>query len=136
MNMEASTFLVCEKGLDAESLFIQATGLLCCGQIADQIQRLLIPFGPTTQQQDWPICLACDVDLLSLDQPTRLETRASGIEAEGLALPRRHRARGRAARVGPARLLQCLLQPRPIEFSIAQQHHLRPCGDQLTDEFH
>src|SRR5215475_10631161 len=119
MNMETATFLVCEKGLDAEPLFIQATGFLCCGHIADQIQRLVIPLGPTTQPQDWSIRLACDVDLLALDQPARLETRAERIQAEGLTLPCRYGARGRATRVGPARLLQRLLQPRPIEFSIA-----------------
>jgi hypothetical protein len=75
------------------------------------------------------------VDLLSLDQPTRLETRPERIEAEGLARPRRHGARGCAARVGPARLLQRLLQLRPIEFPIAEQHHLRPRGDQPADEY-
>src|SRR5918994_428611 len=116
MNMETSTFLVCEKGLDAEPLFIPATGFLGCGHIADQIQWLLIPLGPTAQQQDWTIRLACDVDLLALDQPARLETRAERIQAEGLTLPCRHGARGRATRVGPAHLLERLLEPRPIEF--------------------
>src|SRR5215510_16376142 len=134
VNMETSTFLVCEKGLDAEAFFIPATGFLCCGHIADQIQRLLIPLGPTTQHHDGTISLACAVDLLQLDQPARLETGAERIQAEGLAFPRRHSARGRAARVGPACLLQRLLQPRPIKFSIAQQHHRRSCWDQPVDE--
>src|SRR6266513_4471913 len=120
MNMEPSTFLVCEKGLDAEALFIPATGCLCSGHITDQIQRLLIPLGPTTQHHDWTISLSCAVDLLQLDQPARLETRAERIQAEGLTLPRRHGTRGRATRVGPARLLQPLLESRPIEFAIAQ----------------
>src|SRR5262244_1942173 len=134
VNMEAATFLVCEKSLDAEAFFIQATGFLCGGHSADQIQRLLIPLGPTTQHHDWAIRLSCTVDRLQLDQPAWLETRAERIQAEGLALPRRHGARGRATRVGPARLLQSVLESRPIEFSIAQQHHLRPCWDQLADE--
>ena len=118
VNMETSTFLVCKKGLDAEPFFIQATRLLCCGHIADQIQRLLISLGPTTQHHDGTIRLACAVDLLQLNQPAWLETRAERIKAEGLALPPRHGARGRATRVGPARLLQRLLQSRPIEFAI------------------
>ena len=50
--------------LDAEALFIKATGFLGCGHIAHQIQRFLIPFGPTTQHQDGTIRLACDMDLL------------------------------------------------------------------------
>ena len=32
------------------------------------------------------------------------------------------------AHVGPARMLQRLLKPRPIEFPIAQQRNLRPAG--------
>src|SRR5438093_6125176 len=111
MNMETAAFLVRKKGLDAEALFIPATGSFCGGHIADQIQRLVIPLGPTTPHHDWTICLSCVVDLLSLDQPARLETRAQCIKAEGLARPRRHGARGRATRVGPTRLLQRLLEP-------------------------
>jgi len=74
------------------------------------------------------------VDLFSLDQPAWLETRAKRIQAAGLARPRRHGARGRATRLGPAHLLQHVLQSRPIACAIAQQHDLRPRGDQLADE--
>jgi hypothetical protein len=42
--------------------------------------------------------------------------------------------RGRAARGGPARLRQRVLQPRPIAFPLAQQHHLRPRGEQPAAE--
>src|SRR5207247_8462353 len=100
MNMEPSAFLVCEKGLDAESLFIQATGLLCCGHIADQIQRLLIPLGPTTQHHDGTISISCDMDFLSLDQPAWLETRPQGIEAKRLAVPHRPPSNSRVANRG------------------------------------
>jgi hypothetical protein len=48
MNMEAAAGLVCEKSLDAEALLLQATRLLGCRQLADQIQELLRSFGPTT----------------------------------------------------------------------------------------
>jgi site-specific DNA recombinase len=61
--------------LDAEALLIKATGFLGCGHITHQIQRFLLSFGPTTQHQNGAIRLACDVDLLSLDQPAWLETR-------------------------------------------------------------
>src|SRR2546428_10592989 len=101
MNMETATFLVCEKGLDAEALCIKATGFLCCGHIADQIQRLVIPLGPTTQHHDGTIRLSCDMDVLDLDQSAWLETRPQGIEAKRRAVPRRCRAHGRAACVGP-----------------------------------
>ena len=50
--------------LDAESLFIQATGFLCYGHRADHIQRLVIPLGPTTQHHDGTICIACAMDIL------------------------------------------------------------------------
>ena len=69
----------------------------------------MLALGPTTQHHDWTISLSRVVDLLQLDQPARLETRAERIQAEGLTLPRRHGTRGRATGVGPARLLQPLL---------------------------
>src|SRR5499427_6166629 len=99
-----------------------------------QIQRLVIALGPTTQHHDGAIRLARVVDLLAFDQLPRFETRAECIQAEGLALPRRHGTRGGATRIGPARLLERLLEPRPVEFAIAQQHDLRTRGDQLADE--
>jgi hypothetical protein len=62
--MESSAFLVCEKGLDAEALLIQATRLLGCRQIADQIHGLVIPLGPTTPHHDGTIRLAGNLDLV------------------------------------------------------------------------
>src|SRR5262249_33077036 len=97
--------------------------------------RFLLSFGPPTQSQDGTIRLACDGDLLELAQPAWLEPHPSRIEAEGLALPRRQRARGRAARVGPARSLPRWLQARPIACPIAQQPHLRPRGNEPAEEF-
>src|SRR5215510_1902941 len=102
MNMAAAAFLVCEKGLDAEALLIPATRRLGCRQIADQIQGLVIPLGPTTPHHDWPIRLACDRDLFELNQPSRSDTRASHIKANDLTLPWRRRAHGRTTHVGPA----------------------------------
>src|SRR4030095_15106404 len=119
-----------EKGLDAEALFIPATGCLCSGPIPDHIPRLLIPLGPTTQPQDGTIRLSGAVDLLQLDQPARLETRAERLQAAGRTLPRRPGPRGRATRVGPARLLQPLLESRPIACAIASPRPRRPCWDQ------
>src|SRR5262245_27155088 len=71
VNMETATFLVCAKGLDTESFFIQATGFLGCGHSADHIQRLVIPLGPTTQHHDGAIRLSGAVDLRprSWDRP-------------------------------------------------------------------
>src|SRR5215475_1651631 len=134
VNMAASTFLVCKKGLNTESLFIQATRFLCCVPIANQIQRLVIALGPTTQHHDGAIRLACVVDLLAFEQLTRFETRAERIQAEGLALPRRHGTRGGATRRGPARLLERWLEPCPVACAIAQQHDWRTRGAQRADE--
>ena len=49
--------------LDAEALCIQATGVLGWSHIADHIQRLVIPLGPTTPHHDGTIRLSCAVDL-------------------------------------------------------------------------
>jgi hypothetical protein len=132
--METATFLVRKKGLDAEALFLQATRFLCGGHLADHIQRLVIPLGPTTPHHDGTIRFSCVVDLFSLDQPPRLETRAKRLQAEGFARPRRHGPCGGATRIGPARLLARVLELRPIACAIAQQHDLRPRGDQRADE--
>jgi hypothetical protein len=132
MHMEPSTFLVCEKGRNTEALFLPATGFLCGGHMADHIQRLVLPLGPTTPPHDGTIRLARVVDLLAREQLAQFATRAERIQAEGLALPRCHGARGRAARVRPTRLRQRVRPPRPIECAIAQHHHRRPCGAQPT----
>ena len=83
---------------------IHVTRLLGGRQIADQIQGLLIPLGPTTQHHDGTIRLSRDIDILELNQLPRLETCPSSIEAKGLALPRRRRAHGRTADIGPTHL--------------------------------
>src|SRR5262245_42371324 len=106
MNMESSTFLVCKKGLNTEALCIQATGFLCYRHIPDHIQGLLIPLGPTTQHHDWTIGLSCHMDVLKRNQAAWLETHPQGIEAKRRAVPRRRRAQGRAADVGPTRLME------------------------------
>src|SRR4029453_14425205 len=102
MNMEASTFLVCKKSLNAETLLIIAARLLGSVHIADHIQRLLISLGPTTQDHDRPIGVPGKLHLLQGDERAWLATRPQGIEAEGDAVPCRHGAQGRAAGVGPA----------------------------------
>src|SRR5215468_236659 len=134
MNMEPATFLVCKKSLYTEALFIQATGFLCKSHITDQIQWLVIPLGPTTQHHDGPIYLTCDLNVLELNQSAWLETRPQSIEAKCRAVPRRRRAHGRAAYVGPARLMERGLEGRPIELAVAQKDHLGPLGDHLAHQ--
>src|ERR1041384_5335313 len=124
LNMETSAFLVCEKGLDAEPLLIIVACLLSCRQVADQIQRLLIPLGPTTPHHDGTIRLSGNIDLLQRHQSPRPETRASRIEATGLTLPRRRRAHRRPAYVAPAKFAERVLQRRPIALAIAQKDYL------------
>src|SRR5262249_34369488 len=58
-----------KKGLDAAVLFVQATRFLCGGHIADQIERLLLPRGPTTPPHDGTIRFSCVVDRCELEQP-------------------------------------------------------------------
>jgi len=102
--------------------------------MADHIQGLLIPLGPTTPHHDGAIPLACDLDLFSRNEPPWLETRASRIKAKGLALPRRCRAHGRPAPGGPAQRLQCVLQRRPIAPAVTQQDDLGPLGHQRAQQ--
>ena len=63
------------------------------------------------------------MDVLYLDQAAWFETRPQGIEAKGRAVPRRRRAHGRAAGLGPARLMHRGLQRRSIELAVSQQDH-------------
>ena len=70
------------------------------------------------------------MDILSFEQSAWLQTRPYGIEAEGLPLPCRRGAHGRAAHLGPTNLVQGALQIRPIELAVAQKDHLGPLGDQ------
>ena len=74
-------------------------------------------------------------DLFELNEPPRLEARASHIKAKGLALPGRRCAHGRPADVGPAQRAQCGLQRRPIELAVAQKDHLGPLGDHRAYPF-
>src|SRR5262250_3816464 len=107
--MEPAAFLVCKKGLDAETLLIIAARLLRGLHITDYIEGLVIPLGPTTQHHHWPIGIPRDLHLLELDEGPRLATGAQGIQAKGLAFPRRHGTLGRAACIAPACLIECLL---------------------------
>jgi site-specific DNA recombinase len=53
---------------DTETLLIIAARLLCRLHIADQIQGLVIPLGPTTQHHHRPISGTGNLHLLSLDE--------------------------------------------------------------------
>src|SRR5438094_3351023 len=132
MNREPSTFLVCKKGLNAAALFIQAPGFLCCRPITDHEQQLVRPLGPPTQHPDGTLGLSCAMDVLALNQSAWLATRPQGIEAKRRGVPRRRRAHGRAAYVGPARLMQRRLEGRPLERAVAQKDHLGPRRDPLA----
>ena len=68
------------------------------------------------------------------DEGTGLATRPEGVEAEGLALPCRHGAHGRAAGVGPARLMQRGLQRCPVTLAVTHKDHLRSLGHHLASQ--
>jgi hypothetical protein len=71
---------------------------------------------------------------LSLHQPAWLETRPQGIEAKRRAVPHRRRAHGRAAPRGPTRLVQRVLQLRPLACAVTQTDHLGPFWDHLAHQ--
>src|SRR5512138_832802 len=132
MNMEASTFLVCKKSLNAETLLIIAARLFGSVHIADQVQRLLISLSPATQDHDRPIGGPGKLHLLQGDERAWLATRPQGSEAEGDALPCRYGAQGCAAGVGPAYLVQRGLQRGPITLAVPQKDHLGPRREHLA----
>lgn len=109
-----------------------AARLFCSVHIADQIQRLLIPLGPTTEDHHRPIGITGKLHLLQCDEGAWLATRPQGIEAEGRARSGCRRAQGRAAHVGPARLVQRGLQRRPVELAVPQKDHRGPRWDHLA----
>ncbi len=73
--------------------------------------------------------------LLQRDEGAWLATRSQGIEAKGLAFPRRHGALGCAAPIVPPRLVARGLQRRPIARAIAQKHDLGPFGEARAPQF-
>jgi hypothetical protein len=126
MKRQPATLLVGETGLQTEALFLPAPGGLCCQPMADHLPRLVIPRGPTTQPQDGTLRLACAMDVLDREPAAWGETRPQGIEAQGRAGPRRRRARGRAAGVGPARLRPRGVPCRPGARAVAPHAPRRP----------
>jgi len=53
--MEAATFLVCKKGCDPQTCGLQVTRRICRGPIRHHIQRVLLPFRPTTEPHNRPV---------------------------------------------------------------------------------
>src|SRR5262249_20440331 len=72
MQMKTSTFLVREKGFDPKSLGVQATRLLGCVHIRDQIQGRFTSLCPTTDEQNRTILCTC--------KRTRLQGEWSRVE--------------------------------------------------------
>ena len=136
MHVEPSAFLVCEKSLDAETLLIRAARLLSGVPMTDYLQGLLISLGPTTQHHHWAIGAPGDLHFLSLDEGPRLAPRSQGIQAKGLACPRRHGALGRAARLAPARIIARLRQRGSIELAVAPKHHWGALGEAGSPQCH
>ena len=77
MHMEATTFLVREKGFNSKTFRIQATCLVCRGHIRDQMERLLIPFGPATEEHHRAIGGFRYAHICERDQGPRLEQAAT-----------------------------------------------------------
>jgi hypothetical protein len=109
-----------------------AARLLCCVHSADHLQGLVIPLSPPTQHHHWTIGVPGQLHLLERDARPRLATRSQGIQTQGLAVPRRHGARGWAARRAPARLMERLLQRCPLARPVAQPPLGGPRGGPLA----
>src|SRR5262245_27118393 len=123
VEMEAPAFLVRKKGLDPEAFGIQATGLVCRGEIRKQMERLLTAFGPTTEEQPRAIGGCRDVDIRQGDPRAQRDTGRYGFTAEALPVPLHGDMTPCADDVGPMRVLQGVLQRGAIDLPIAQRYH-------------
>src|SRR5207249_6084240 len=97
MHMETTTLLVRENSVDPKAFAIQATRLFGRGQVAHHREGLLLPFGPTTDEHDWPIRLLCTPRLGQLHSCARPAQPPQGLTAQGLVLPQRRHVTPRAA---------------------------------------
>src|SRR5712691_4203887 len=133
MQMESTTFLVREKGLDPKAFRIQATCLVCRGYIREQIERVFIPFCPATEKHNRAIGVFRHADIRSRDEGPWLDTGCHGVATEALAVPHDDDITPRPDYIGPVILLHRVRETRPIKCAIAQQDHLRPCRYPLLD---
>src|SRR2546425_10648171 len=125
MQMKAATFLVREKGFYPKSLCVQATRLLGCVHIRDQIQGRFTSLCPTTDEHNGTIRFARKPHLRSRDEGAWLATRPQGVETKGLAVPPRRPVATRPAHIRPAFALYRVLQAGPIKCALAEEEHLR-----------
>src|SRR5438034_7128591 len=125
MQMKASAFLVREKGFYPKSLGVQATRLLGCVHIRDQIQGRFTSLCPTTDEHNGTIRFAREPHLSQRDEGAWLATRPQGVEPKGLAVPPCRPVAPRPAHIRPACALDRVLQAGPIKFAIAKQDDLR-----------
>src|SRR5919108_1146827 len=132
VEMEATTFLVRKKSLDPAAFGIQATRFVCRRDIREQMERLLIAFGPATEEHHRAIGGCCDVHLRQRDSGPWLDAGRHSFAAEALPVPHHSDVTPRADDVGPMHVLQGMLQRDAIELPIAQHHHRRPHGEQLV----
>src|SRR5207245_11092999 len=122
VQMEATTLLIREKRLNPKSFAIQATGVLGCSHIRDQIDGLFIPLCPTTNEHNRTLRHPGKQHLRYLNQGSWLDTRPQAVETKGLAAPPRRPVATRAAHIRPASAPHSALQARPTKHAIPTQH--------------
>src|SRR5262249_44092377 len=116
--MEATTFLVGENGLNSEAFRIQVTCLVCRGHIRDEMERLLIPFGPATEEHHRAIGGFCHAHICELDQGPRLDTGRHGLAPEALPVPQHGDVAPCSDYIGPMIALYGVLECGAIELAI------------------
>src|SRR2546426_5123834 len=82
VQMEATTLLLREKRLNPKSFAIQATGVLGCSHIRDQIDGLFLPLCPTTNAHNRTILFPGKQHLRSLNEASWLDTRPQGVSSQ------------------------------------------------------
>ena len=124
VQMETTTFLVREKGLDPEAFGVQATRLVCRGHIREQMERFFLPFGPATQEHHRAIGGCRYAHIGERDQRPWCDTGGHRLAPEVLPIPQDRDVASRPDHVGPAIGLHGVLERGAIELAIAQQDDL------------
>src|SRR5437899_7374731 len=120
--LEATTFLIRDKGFAPKTFGIHATRLVCRGHIRHHIQRVFLPFRPATEEHHRPIRCFRDAHIAPLGESPWLDTGSHGLTTEAVPVPPDGDVASRPDVVGPAILLPEVLAPGAIALAIAAPH--------------
>jgi len=116
--------------LDPQTCGLQVTRRICRGPIRHHIQRVLLPFRPTTEPHNRPVGSFRHADIPQRDAGPWLETGCHGLASAAVPVPHDGDVAPCTDDGGPALCLDHVLATGPIKRAIPQHHHRRPRWDQ------